>query len=200
MRRTLFATCLVLAFGAAVLWWATSGLRAFTAETARRIAVLASPEPIPDVELVDGSGRSIRLSDYTGQAVIVDFIYTQCPTICVSLGDNFGRLQERIKADGVPAKLLSISFDLAQDGPRELSEYARVHGADASIWKLARPRNAGELRLLLEAYAVIVLPDGIGGFVHNAALHVVGPDGKLTGIYDLDQHNAAFLALRSFIK
>ncbi|MBX9648134.1 MAG: SCO family protein [Xanthobacteraceae bacterium] len=195
MNRTILATCAVLSLGSAVLWEATNGLRAFTTETARRLEVLDSPKHIPDVELVDRTGRSIRLSDYVGEAVIVEFIYTRCPTICSSLGDSFNRMQRNIKPRGYKARLLSISFDPAHDTEDQLSEYARLHDADAAIWNLARPRLALELKSVLDAYGVVVLPDGAGGFIHNAALHVVGPNGSLTGIYDLDDDHAVLQAL-----
>jgi len=32
----------------------------------------------------------------------------------------------------------------------------------------------------------VVIPDGWGGYAHNAGLHVIDTSGRLVGIYDLD--------------
>jgi protein SCO1/2 len=50
---------------------------------------------------------------------------------------------------------------------------------------LGRPRGAGELRDWLDAFGVVVIPDGMGGYAHNAAVHVVGLDRRLVAILDL---------------
>jgi protein SCO1/2 len=50
---------------------------------------------------------------------------------------------------------------------------------------LGRPAGAGELRGWLDAFGVVVIPDGVGGYAHNAAVHVVGPDRRLVAIFDL---------------
>jgi protein SCO1/2 len=51
-------------------------------------------------------------------------------------------------------------------------------------WTLGRPQHAGELARWLQAFGVVVIPDPLGGYAHNAALHVVGPDRKLVAILD----------------
>ena len=197
MIRTVLAAGVATVLGSATLWHATDGLRAFTAEDARRVAILKHPEPVPDIELTDTNGRSLRLSDYASRAVVVEFIYTRCPLICTSLGDAFAQLQNTTDKAGLRDKvqLVSISFDPADDEER-MSDYARIHSADAVQWIIAKPRNAEELPILLKSFGVVVIPDGDGGFVHNAALHVVGPDQRLAAIFDLGENKAVLDALR----
>jgi protein SCO1/2 len=48
---------------------------------------------------------------------------------------------------------------------------------------------------LLSAYGVTVIPDRAGGFVHNAALHIIAPDGRLTAILDMDDLDGAEKAI-----
>ena len=111
MLRTLAATCLVLAAGLAVFTWATDGFRVATAEGARRLAVAESPVPVPDVTLEDMSGATIRFSDFRDRVLLVDFLYTTCPTICQDLGESFARIQEATlrNAGSQDIALLSIS-------------------------------------------------------------------------------------------
>jgi protein SCO1 len=101
--RTVLAAGVATVLGSATLWHATDGLRAFTAEDARRVAILKHPEPIPDTQLANTTGRSLRLSDHASRAVVVEFIYTQCPLICTSLGDAFAQLQDATDKPGFAA-------------------------------------------------------------------------------------------------
>jgi protein SCO1/2 len=173
----------------AALWQATDGLRAFTTEGARRLAVLEQPRPVPDVRLIDVRGREQASTDENGRAVVVEFIYATCPTICTALGESFAKLRSDIDAAGLAdrVRLISISFDLARDGPEALRDYAEAHGADGRVWTVARPENELALHSLLKVFDVIVIPDGAGGFVHNAALHVIGQNGKLKAIFSIGE-------------
>ena len=74
--------------------------------------------------------------------------------------------------------------DLERDGPAELEVYEKVHQADGSQWRIVRP-TPRDLETLLQAFGVVVLPDPVFGFEHNAAIHVVS-GGRLVGIFDLE--------------
>jgi protein SCO1/2 len=189
---------MIAVVASAALWQATDGLRTFTTEGARRLAVLEQPRPVPDVRLIDMRGRELTLTDQIGRAVIVEFIYTTCPTICTALGESFARLRSDIDAAGLADRfrLISISFDLARDGPEALRDYAEAHGADGRVWTVARPENELALSSLLKAFDVIVIPDGAGGFVHNAALHVIGQNGKLKAIFSIGEEAQVLAAAR----
>ncbi len=119
-----------------------------------------------------------------GRACIVDFVYTSCPTLCLELGNQFEQLQAAIRRDQLVSRvgLCSVSFDLARDEVPELADYAARHRADPRVWRIVRPLAATDLTRLLDLFEVVVLPDGQGGFVHNAALHVVDGSGDLVAI------------------
>jgi protein SCO1/2 len=198
MLRTAVAT-LVIAFAlGAALWQSTDGLSAFTTEGARRLSVAEQPRSVPDVHLVDMRGRELTLADEIGRTVVVEFIYTTCPTICTALGESFANLQTGINRAGLAhqIRLISISFDLARDGPEALTDYAAAHGVDERVWITARPENEQALGALLKIFGVTVIPDGAGGFVHNAALHVVDRQGRLIAIFDIGEEAQVLAAIR----
>jgi protein SCO1/2 len=68
------------------------------------------------------------------------------------------------------------------DGPPELHAYRARYGADTVGWDLGRPA-AADLERWLKAFGVVVIPDRMGGYAHNAAVHVVGPDRRLVSIH-----------------
>ena len=196
--RTAVATLVIAVVAGAALWQATDGLRAFTTEGARRLAVLEQPRPVPDVRLIDVRGREQASTDENGRAVVVEFIYATCPTICTALGESFAKLRSDIGAAGLAdrVRLISVSFDLARDGPEALRDYAEAHGADGRVWTVARPENELALHSLLKVFDVIVIPDGAGGFVHNAALHVIGQNDKLKAIFSIGEEAQVLAAAR----
>lgn len=189
MKRSIAAGLLVTALGVAVLGWGTDGFRAYTAEAARRETVLRDPRPIPLIMLEDQHGQTFRLQDLQGKLVAVEFIYTGCETICRSLGVAFRQIAERVPPDalGRDLVLVSISFDPRRDDPARLAHYAEIYGADGRNWRIARIQNESDLPLLLDAFGIVVIPDGLGGFEHNAAIHLVDRGGRLAEIADIGE-------------
>lgn len=203
MRRGGGAAALaaVLLAGAAALWWGTDGLAAFTAEGARRLDVARSPRPLPAVALQDQAGATFAFADLAGKVVLLDFVYTRCPTICTVLGSEFERMREAIARAGLADRvaLLTVSFDPAHDGPEELAEYAERFGGADRVWRFVRAPSAAETQALMHTAAVIAVPDGFGGFVHNAAIHVVDRRGRLVRILDSDATDEALALARGLL-
>jgi len=187
--RTAVACAVVCATGGALFWRGTDGFRAFTTEQARRLAVATHPRPLPPVALDDQDGRPFTLASYRGEPVAVDFVYTQCVTLCTKLSAAFQRLDraERARAIGGSARLrlVTISFD-PRDTPEQLRLYASRYQADGNDWRFARAHDARDLPALLSAFGITVIRDARGDFQHNAALHLLNADGRLSRVLDID--------------
>ena len=91
-------------------------------------------EVVPDFQLLDEQGATVRLTDLRGKVVAVNFIYTRCPLpdVCPRLSANFATLQRRF-ADrlGSDLLLLSVTVDPDYDTPAVLAAYAR--GGQAAL-------------------------------------------------------------------
>lgn len=188
-HRTAVASAVIVAAGTSLVWRGTDGFRSLTSEQARRRAVAAAPRAIPRVELEDQDGRPFTLDAYRGRPVLVDFIYTRCASACPMLSDAFQRVDraERATWSGDTAgrlRLVSITFDSA-DTPDDLREYARHYDADGRSWRFARVRRSTDLAALLRTFDIVVIPDGRGGFQHNAAVHVLDARGRLARVLDV---------------
>lgn len=196
--RTLLASFLLLALGGTVLTVATDGFHAFTSETARRLAVQRHPPQVPAVPLETQSGAHINLGDLRGRWVLVDFVYTRCLTWCLALGGEFAQLQDQLAVPVAQGKLvlLSISFDPAHDTPAELAAYQERFRDRGHGWIAARPVSDDGLRQLLHTFGVTVVPDAMGGYVHNAAIQVVDPQGRLVRILDAGNPQAVAQTVR----
>lgn len=178
---------LVLAAGIGALARETDGFRVVTSAGARQLAVERSPQILPDARLIDQDGAPFTLGAYRGRAVLVDFIYARCPTICGLLGNDFAHAMQSMQAgqSGAPIDLLSISFD-PTDNPQALRLYGERYGAKAPAWRIAAPADANVGAALLRTFGVVVIPDGMGGFTHNDAVYLIDARGRLARILDPD--------------
>jgi protein SCO1/2 len=187
----------VLLIGIGLLAFETDGFRVVTSAGARQLSVERTPEILPDVGLVDQDGTPFTLSAYRGHAVLVDFIYTRCPTICGLLGDDFARVLQLMKAKrwAAPIDLVSISFDPTDD-QEALQLYGQRFGAKTPRWRIAAPVDARARAVLLQKFGVVVIPDGLGGFTHNDAVYVIDARGRLARILDPDAPAQLVAALK----
>ncbi|MEO8718615.1 MAG: SCO family protein [Burkholderiales bacterium] len=184
--RTALASAALLLAGGALLGWATDGFRAFTTENARRLAVQRHPVAVPDAALQDQSGARFALADLRGRWLLVDFVYTSCPTLCLALGGDFAQLQAALAGPIAQDRvaLLSISFDPVRDTPDRLTGYLKQFGGHGAGWRAARPVDAEGLARLEQTFGITVIPDGMGGYTHNGGIHLVDPRGRLVQIFD----------------
>ncbi len=193
--KSLVSIAVILALAGMAAWAGTDGFSVVTTEAARRQAILEHPLHVPDapLQLADGRAVSLRtlLAD-DGRVAIVNFIYTRCASVCLSMGDEFQQLQQRIRERGLQqrVRLLSISFD-ARDTPRWLQNYTQRMGLDPEIWQVVLAQDDASRQRLLDAFGIIVIPAPLGQFEHNAAYHVVDADAWLTRILDLEEGDAA---------
>lgn len=195
VRGTALPLALALATGAGLLWWGTDGLRAFSSEGARRLAVEEHPRPLPPLVLIDQDGAPLDFPALAGRRLLVEFIYTSCPTICTTLGLSFQQVAAARPEGGDPL-LLSISFDPADD-TAALRRYAERFQADGRVWRVTRVADQTALAPLLQAFGVVAIPDGLGGYVHNAAIHEVNRHGHLVRVHDYDAGARVLVAMKT---
>ncbi len=191
--RTLLLSVAFLAAGIGVLAVATDGFRAYTSETARRIDVREHPRTVPPFALETASGEHTSFGALRGRWLLVEFIYTRCPTYCSVQGGEFARLQRELADPIARAQivLISVSFDPQRDDPDALAGYMHRNGSRGAGWIAARPVDPADLAALLRVFGVVAVPDGLDGFVHNAAIAVVDRAGRLVAILDWDDARGA---------
>lgn len=87
---------------------------------------------LPEVSLQRDDGKTVSfpaaLDD--GRVVVLNFIFTNCATICPVMSQVFSQLPDKLGADRKKVALVSISIDPEQDRPARLAEYAKkLHAA-----------------------------------------------------------------------
>ena len=186
--RTLAVSVSLIVLGIVTLAIATDHFQTFTSETARRIEVRLHPRAVPPVTLESQSGARFNLAELQGKWLVVDFIYTRCMSLCSVLGGKFAQLQSQLAAPLAQGKvqLLSISFDPTRDTPPQLTDYLNRFHNHGTGWLAARPLDTRGLDTLKRVFGITVIPDNAGGYVHNDAIQIVDPQGRLVNILDSD--------------
>ena len=145
---------------------------------------LALGMPVPDFHLVNQSARPVRLSDFAGRIIVVNFIYTRCPLpeVCPRLSANFAHLQkrfrERMERDLV---LLSVTLDSQHDTTAVLADYAKRWGARDG-WHFLTGDPADIQRLASQLGLVYWPEDGL--LTHTSQTGVISRDGRLSALIE----------------
>ncbi|HIF97222.1 MAG: SCO family protein [Myxococcales bacterium] len=94
---------------------------------------------VPDIELEAHDGTAVQLASAIGadRAVMVNFVFTSCTTICPVLSSSFSEVNRRLQSSGEEVNLYSISIDPEYDTRDKISEYARRVGAGGA-WLFLR--------------------------------------------------------------
>jgi len=101
------------------------------AVTSSRFTVTTMDYTVPEVQLVRDDGRRVSLPRELddGRAVVLNFIFTSCSSICPLSSQTLAQFQRDLGAERDQVHLVSISIDPEQDTPARLREYAKKFGA-----------------------------------------------------------------------
>lgn len=115
----------------------------------------ATTVALPGVRLRQRDGSELRLDAqaFGDRVVVIDFVFTNCTTICPALTAIMSAVQTRLQRDGAGGwQLLSLSVDPARDTPARMDDYARKVGAGERWWWLTGERS--EVERGLRAFGV----------------------------------------------
>jgi protein SCO1/2 len=133
-----------------------------------------------DFRLTDHNGRTRRLADFRGKAVVMFFGYTQCPDVCPTTMAEMKAVVQQLGADAQRVQVLFVTVDPERDTRELLASY--VPAFDPSFLGLygdmeATARTAKEFRVFYQkqpgttpsSYTVD----------HTAGSYVFDPQGRV---------------------
>lgn len=151
--------------------------------------------PVPDFALIDQKNRPVRLRQFIGKLVVLNFVYTRCilPDYCYRLSNNFRVVQKLQKGRlGRDLILLSVTFDPVHDRPEVLLDYAKTWNADPENWRFLTGSEP-DVQRVCALFGVNSFADE-GLFVHTMHTALIDRDGKLIANLEGNQFTAQQLA------
>jgi len=141
----------------------------------------------PDFTQRDTAGKTVKLSDYRGRAVLLAFIFTTCPSVCPLISKQMEYLQTQLKSGGLfgrRAAMLSVTIDPETDTAPVLAAYAKQYSADPAGWRFLR-ESEEKTRPILKAYDEWTKKLPKGELDHPARVYLIDPNGNIREIYSL---------------
>jgi protein SCO1/2 len=149
--------------------------------------MLKPGEAAPDTKLVDENNSARPLTSYKGHRVALTFMYTRCPQpdFCPLMDRNFAAIQNEItKTPGLgDVRLVSVSFDPANDTPAVLKTHAKDLKADPAVWHFVTA-SPEDIKGFTAKFGVTAVPSDESPAVltHNLSTAVIDADGRLVKI------------------
>ena len=149
--------------------------------------ILKPGEAVPDTTLVDENNAARPLTSLKGHRVALTFMYTRCPQpdFCPLMDRNFAAIQNEVKkTPGLgDVRLVSISFDPANDTPAVLKMHAKTLQADPAIWHF-ETASTSDIKGFATKFGVIAEPSDESPAIltHNLSTAVIDADGRLVKI------------------
>jgi len=170
----LAAACAGLALGAA-----EAPPPALDPDAALKTSQAAIGRQLGDFTFLDRNHRQVRLADYRGKPLLVNFVYTgctsECPLTTKLLAQAIRKAQGVVGSDSF--RVLTIGFNLPYDSPEAMRDFARRFGLDAGGWEFLTPYE-GQLAGLTGNFGFTYARTA-WGFDHITQVTVVDQRGKI---------------------
>jgi protein SCO1/2 len=145
---------------------------------------LALPAKLaPPIQLRNYLGRPVTLSEYRGKAVLVTFLYTNCPDVCPLITAKLRASLQTLGAEAKHVQILAVSVDPRSDTPASVARFLRVHGMTGRMQYLIG--SPAQLAGTWKAWSVgstreIDQPQLVS---HSALIYGITAGGELKTIY-----------------
>ena len=157
----------------------------------------------PPLQLKNYLGQPVNIDSYRGKAVLVTFLYTNCPDVCPLITSNLRVAQNLMGAKtAAKAQIIAVSVDPKGDTPKAVASFLARHGMTGRMQYLLG--SATELAKVWQAWGVGSERDANQPqFVnHSGLIYGITGSGQRLSIYAADfkpaeiAHDVPLLAAR----
>lgn len=148
-------------------------------------------QPLPIIETLGGDfslpsteGRSIKLSDFQGKVVLLNFGFTSCPDVCPTVLAKIRVLLETLGDQGNDIQPLFVTIDPARDSIDKLSDYLPYFHPSIIGMRGDKEALAEVADLYKVLYQKEALDSELGyGFLHNDHIYLIDQQGQVRAMY-----------------
>jgi protein SCO1 len=145
-------------------------------------------KPAPPLRLHDSLGREVNIDDYRGKAVLVTFVYANCPDVCPLIVSKFRVAQSQLGAKAKDVQVIAVSVDPKGDTPRAVNSFLRQRRMSGRMEYLLGSRP--QLERVWSDWSVVSRsspkkndPDLVE---HSALIYGISASGNVTTLYPAD--------------
>ncbi len=150
----------------------------------RATEVFSPPTPAPALQLRNYLGQPVNIDSYRGKAVLVTFLYTNCPDICPLITAGLHATLELMgPAKSSHVQIIAVSVDPRSDTPKAVAAFLARHKMTGRMQYLIG--SAHELARVWKAWGVGSEQDASQPqFVnHTGLVYGISASGRRTTIY-----------------
>jgi protein SCO1/2 len=161
------------------------------------------PKQAPPLRLRNYLGQNVDIEQYRGRALLVTFLYTNCPDVCPLITANLHAALELMgPRQAARTQVIAVSVDPRGDTPRAVAAFLKRHEMTGRMqylvgsahelahvwadWNVGSERDAQQPQLVN----------------HSGLVYGIGASGRITTLYAANfrpsdiAHDAPLLALR----
>jgi protein SCO1 len=181
---------LVIAGGIAVLTQGSSSKQQLpgnvtSASSSSFIGSVATPlKPAPGLRLHNYLGQNVNIAQYHGKAVLVTFLYTNCPDVCPLITANLRVALSMMSAkQAANTQIIAVSVDPRGDTPKAVAAFLARHRMTGRMQYLIG--SAHELARVWSDWNVGSEQDAQQPQLvnHSGLVYGISSSGKLTTLY-----------------
>lgn len=137
----------------------------------------------PAIDLRNYQGKRVTLAQYRGKAVLVTFLYANCPDVCPLIASNLRVALNLLGRRASQAQVIAVSVDPRGDTPAAVARFVRSHELTGRMQYLIG--SGTELARTWKAWSVgstreVGQPQLVS---HDALVYGVSASGNLTTVY-----------------
>ena len=153
-----------------------------------------------DFQLTNQNANPMKLAQYKGKKLLVNFIYTSCPTVCPVQTAHLNNLYQQLSStEQNNLQLLSISIDPETDQPAQLTEFMTKMHIETKNWDFLTGDKM-LIKRIANRFNTIAIRQSDGELDHWIGLHLISPEGKPIKTYsglelDIDEIRKDIMSL-----
>ena len=140
-------------------------------------------DPAPRLALSDQNERAFKLDDLAGRAVLLGFVYTQCPGPCpIQTSDHMAVRRGLPEAAAAKTWFVMATIDPARDDAAALRAYMDDHGVDYENWTFLTGPVA-EVEAAYRRWGISVTHNPGGTIDHTPIVYLLDGRGRIVKRY-----------------
>jgi protein SCO1/2 len=151
---------------------------------------------LPDFQMVDQRGKPVTKADLAGKVLVVDFIFTTCPTICPRLTERMALVGKELASEK-DVRLVSITVDPENDTPEKLAAYGAKYGANPDQWLFLTGEPEHVRKTVLQGFKMAVRRVSDTSIDHAEKFVLVDRQMHVRGVFDTDDESIASAVKRA---